>query len=82
MAPLFLFFGGRGNKRLDNKFSFISYIESNSFIGLLVSIVSAIIVLSYIDEIELIGPNLAVVLLPLLYSVLIKISVEVLRVRE
>ena len=51
-------------------------------IGLLVSIVSAIIVLSYIDEIKLIGPSLAVVLLSLLYSVLVKIIVEVLRVRE
>lgn len=51
-------------------------------IGLLVSIVSAIIVLSYIDEIKLIGSYLAVVLLSLLYSVLVKIIVEVLRVRE
>ena len=53
-------------------------------VGLLNSIVSTIIVLIYVSNggIKSLGANLAVVLLGLLYSVIIKIAVEILLIND
>lgn len=50
--------------------------------GLATAIISSIIVMANITNLELIGPNLAVVFLTLLYSAIIKIVVEFLMVHE
>lgn len=62
----------------------ILYLLSKTLIpvGLLASIVSAIIMFGYIDTVGLNGSNLSVVLLSLLYSVVAKIVVEILRTKE
>jgi len=51
-------------------------------IGLFSALVSSIIVLVNLSDIELLGPNLAVVFLTLLYAAIIKIIVELLLARE
>ena len=49
-------------------------------VGLLISILSVIILLNHVNDVSLIGPNLAVACLAVLYSVIIKIGVEIMRV--
>lgn len=51
-------------------------------IGFVTAIVSSIIVMAKITSLEVIGPNLAVVFLTLLYAGIVKIVVEVLLVRK
>ena len=50
-------------------------------IGFFVALMALVMLFSQLENISTIGPNLAVALLSLLYSVIVKIVVEILKVR-